>query len=488
MIPTFNPLKDLIVLSHDNARDPDDVPAAVANLTFLQQYGVQDWVAVTGAHGQNGYKYQRQTEPIMAQIFGDRLLNANDEVASGGSPEQRQATANRLGQMWLETISNGGNVFIAEGGQLDTSLMAAQYVVENGGNPSKIYSIQHSGGNMSVYGPGVLSAFTALGAKHVLINDGNRDNLTSDFNIRDGDRPGKSSAQFYNAAINSENGVNWKTALDYYNGFVRHSRTVDFSDAVATMYILGIPKADAPDVFGFADRFFGSASVVLPSVFSINEPMSEEDGAGDLVFQLARTGSTANELTVNLNFSGTATGGLDYVATSNQITFAAGSAIAKIGVDLIADTTVESNETVLLSIAEGTGYVRGAADPITGTILNDDGPAAPLPEFSLWNGATNLKIQDLITGAAITGTGINFRYDNPDALVGISSANFLLTSESGFKATRIEKSAPYFLFGDNTTSGDVFSGNLAAGNYMLTANVFTAAGLADTSTLGFTVI
>ncbi|TRU94831.1 MAG: calx-beta domain protein, partial [Microcystis wesenbergii Mw_QC_S_20081001_S30D] len=84
--------------------------------------------------------------------------------------------------------------------------------------------------------------------------------------------------------------------------------------------------------------------------------------------------STTNSLTVNYTLGGTATLNTDYTrtGTTNTVTFAAGSATATITVDPTADTTVESDETVILTLATGTGYTVGTPNAATGTITNDD--------------------------------------------------------------------------------------------------------------------
>ncbi|MFN6159355.1 MAG: lectin-like protein, partial [Dolichospermum sp.] len=58
--------------------------------------------------------------------------------------------------------------------------------------------------------------------------------------------------------------------------------------------------------------------------------------------------------------------------TGKTITFAAGSSTAILIIDPTADSTVESDETVALTLASGTGYTVGTTTAVTGTILNDD--------------------------------------------------------------------------------------------------------------------
>ncbi|MBA4445908.1 hypothetical protein FHL01_11075, partial [Cylindrospermopsis raciborskii CS-506_C] len=81
-----------------------------------------------------------------------------------------------------------------------------------------------------------------------------------------------------------------------------------------------------------------------------------EDGNNNLVYTFIRTGVTSNDLTVNYTIGGTATNGSDYNNIGTSVTFAAGSSTATVAVDPTADTTVESDETVILTLNSGTGY------------------------------------------------------------------------------------------------------------------------------------
>ncbi|MCA2642153.1 FG-GAP-like repeat-containing protein, partial [Microcystis sp. M087S2] len=113
--------------------------------------------------------------------------------------------------------------------------------------------------------------------------------------------------------------------------------------------------------------------VILPSITLAVSPSSvTEDGTSSLIYIFMRTGDTTNPLTVNYTVGGTATNGTDYTSIPTSVTFAANSATATVIVDPTADTTVEPDETVILTLATGTGYTVGTPDAATGTITNDD--------------------------------------------------------------------------------------------------------------------
>ncbi|WP_430014313.1 beta strand repeat-containing protein [Microcystis ichthyoblabe FBCC-A1114] len=124
-----------------------------------------------------------------------------------------------------------------------------------------------------------------------------------------------------------------------------------------------------------ASYFSYVASPTLPTITLAVSPASvTEDGTTNLVYTFTRSGVTTNPLTVNYTLGGTATLNTDYTrtGTTNTVTFAAGSSTATVTVDPTADTIVESNETVILTLAAGTGYTIGTTTPVTGTINNDD--------------------------------------------------------------------------------------------------------------------
>ena len=116
--------------------------------------------------------------------------------------------------------------------------------------------------------------------------------------------------------------------------------------------------------------------VALPTITLAVSPSSvTEDSTTNLVYTFTRTGSTTSVLTVNYGITGTANTS-DYTGatpgTGKTITFAANSATATLTIDPTADTIVESNETVALTLATGTGYTIGTTTAVIGTITNDD--------------------------------------------------------------------------------------------------------------------
>jgi hypothetical protein len=133
--------------------------------------------------------------------------------------------------------------------------------------------------------------------------------------------------------------------------------------------------------------------LILPSITLAVSPSSvTEDGTANLVYTFTRSGVTTNPLTVNYTIGGTATNGTDYTSIPTSVTFAANSSTATVTVDPTADTTVEPDETVALTLATGTGYTVGTTTPVTGTINNDDFSQLSINDITVVEGKDNNAI------------------------------------------------------------------------------------------------
>jgi probable HAF family extracellular repeat protein len=111
-------------------------------------------------------------------------------------------------------------------------------------------------------------------------------------------------------------------------------------------------------------------------------PSVVEDGATNLTYTFTRNGVSAGALTVNFSVGGTAAFNTDYTqsgatsfnSTTGTLTIGAGNSTAAVTVDPTADSNVESDETVILTVTSGVGYGVGSPNSATGTIVTDDAP------------------------------------------------------------------------------------------------------------------
>ncbi|MCX7089410.1 MAG: hypothetical protein NTV00_15330, partial [Methylococcales bacterium] len=106
--------------------------------------------------------------------------------------------------------------------------------------------------------------------------------------------------------------------------------------------------------------------------------------------------------------AGSATAGTDYSGDVPSVTIPKGLLSATVTIDPTADSTVEADETVILSLATGAGYTVGKADTATGTISNDDVPVASIAVSAdvAEDGATNLVYTVTLDKASNTDTVI----------------------------------------------------------------------------------
>ena len=134
-------------------------------------------------------------------------------------------------------------------------------------------------------------------------------------------------------------------------------------------------------------NFAITGTVTSPGVPQVTVTLSPlavaEDGPTNLVYTFTRSLVADGPLTVNFGVGGTAAFATDYTqsgagsftTTAGTVTMGASQTTATVTVDPTADAAAEPDETVILTITAGTGYVVGTPAAGTGTIQNDDGAA-----------------------------------------------------------------------------------------------------------------
>ena len=108
------------------------------------------------------------------------------------------------------------------------------------------------------------------------------------------------------------------------------------------------------------------------------------EGAGTREVTVNLSPASAFALTLAYTVGGTATPGADFtIADSGTVAVPAGATTATIPVAITDDGAAESDETVVLTLAAGTGYTPGGVDAHTLTIADDDGaPPAMTASFA----------------------------------------------------------------------------------------------------------
>src|SRR5204862_1340327 len=125
-----------------------------------------------------------------------------------------------------------------------------------------------------------------------------------------------------------------------------------------------------------------------------------------------------------------------FTASSGTVSFTAGNSTATVTVDPTVDTTVEPDETVILTVTAGTGYNVGAPSVATGTITNDDTDVsiAVSPASVAEDGATNLVYTFTRNGVISSPLTVNFSVGG-SANFGVSPNDYTETGATTFSAS-----------------------------------------------------
>ena len=166
----------------------------------------------------------------------------------------------------------------------------------------------------------------------------------------------------------------------------------------------------------------------LPSLSVANVSKAEgNSGTSNLVFTVTLSQAAAAPVTVNYATSNlTATAGTDYVATSGTVTIPAGSTTGTFNVVVNGDTTVESDETLRVTLSGASSNATIATATATGTITNDDVAPPVVPSLSIANvsktegnsGTSNLVFTVTLSQAAASAVTVNYATSDVSATAG----------------------------------------------------------------------
>src|SRR5215471_16891078 len=126
----------------------------------------------------------------------------------------------------------------------------------------------------------------------------------------------------------------------------------------------------------------------LPDLWIDDARIPEGDtGSTTCMFTLHLSAPSADTVTVNVDtFDSTATAAdFDYQPVSLQVTFAPGSMAESLGVQVLGDTKLESDESFLVRLSQPVRAVLQKAEAI-GTIVNDDVPPMSVADTSVAEG------------------------------------------------------------------------------------------------------
>jgi hypothetical protein len=236
-----------------------------------------------------------------------------------------------------------------------------------------------------------------------------------------------------------------QTGADSFDGTTGR---VTFASGSSTATVTVSPKGDAvvePDETvaltlvggqGYSVGGSGTATGTMQNddadvSLSVSPASVLEDSGSGIIYTFTRSGYTGSALTVNFGVSGTAVlgGGNDYTqsgaatftGTTGTVTFAQGSSTAKVTLTPVADTAVEADKNLALTLAAGTGYNVTTPDPVSSTFLNDDA------SISL-AASTDSVAED-------SGTGIVYTFTRSGYLDKAITVNFTIGGTAVFGST-----------------------------------------------------
>lgn len=198
-------------------------------------------------------------------------------------------------------------------------------------------------------------------------------------------------------------------------------------------------RTDDPDQFGNAidTKIRREVNLKPNAAISIANVSLNEGVNGNEQFTFQVSLSRADSQLVSVDFAtanGTATAGLDYIATSGRLQFNPGETTKSINIPLINDFQFEGNESVLLNLTNSrNGDILNAR--VIGTVIdNDNSSSGPTPGNDIINGVAGrdailgLTGNDTLNGGA--GDDFLNGQEGNDVLIG-GSGNDTLVGGSG---------------------------------------------------------
>ncbi|SKB38739.1 Calx-beta domain-containing protein [Maribacter arcticus] len=184
-----------------------------------------------------------------------------------------------------------------------------------------------------------------------------------------------------NGTVQIANGqrVNTITVTPINDTTVEENETVIVSLSTGSRYTIGNP--------GNAIVTIVSDDANVARITAIDATAAESNGAaatGEFTISLSAPNNTGSTMTINYVVSGTAVNGTDYTAISaNAIDILPGEQSVPIIIDPFNDLIQEGVESVIITLASGSGYVLGAASTRSATVQINDNDQAILEVTSI---------------------------------------------------------------------------------------------------------
>ncbi|WP_405399331.1 Calx-beta domain-containing protein [Maribacter sp. Asnod2-G09] len=199
---------------------------------------------------------------------------------------------------------------------------------------------------------------------------------------------------------------------------IEDNESVILTVAAGTGYTIGSPNN--------ATVFIVSDDTNVAQITASDGTAAESNGAvspGEFTVSLSVPNNTGSPIIVNYAVSGTAVNGTDYTAIStNAVSIPNGQQDAEIDILPINDAIQEGAETVILTLATGTGYILGSGPTRTATVQIDDNDQATLTisnESLNEDDAAGQMIFDVVLDlAVVNGTTVTYSFADDTATGG----------------------------------------------------------------------
>lgn len=151
------------------------------------------------------------------------------------------------------------------------------------------------------------------------------------------------------------------------DNLVENAETVILNLATGTGYNLG-NAGSATATININDTDIFEASIESTDATANESPL----GVGVFTVDVEKVNATGDDLEIDYTIGGTADQGDDYANLSGSVVIEEGESTGTITITPINDDDIESNETVILTLVNGTGYTVGGPSNATVVIVSED--------------------------------------------------------------------------------------------------------------------
>ena len=164
-------------------------------------------------------------------------------------------------------------------------------------------------------------------------------------------------------------------------------KLIDFKEQSAGFNPSSLYSSEFSDSLISNSRLLNTSSLPTITIAASDSSAAEVitgQTANPGAFRITRTGATTTALTVSYTVGGTATKGSDYnnvtgnTTNTGTITIPVGATSITLPINIIDDTVVEGNETVILSLGTNNAYSLGATTSATVTVADNDSIVDPV--------------------------------------------------------------------------------------------------------------